>query len=714
MKLPQIFNYKIVISLFFILCSDHIYAQQMPSNNSTEAGSRIVYDSEYFKAYNPVSAEDMLKRIPGTEGLTQGFGFHQDGERRGLRSNTDQVLINGKRLTGKQVKSSVFLSNLPAKSVKRIELITGNVRELDTEVGSRVINVVLKENAGTGSGVVEAGVLAWHNGQKRPMTSLSYSGDLNGISYTSSFLMRPWVSPVDIRDVFTTPTGGVLFREEEEQRQKQVQFIGRGSLSYNTAKGNVSINGLIDRLPVNKQYISDLFSDPSDSFLSSTGTTVDDLEGKNNKWEISGDITYNINKSIKLTTLFVYSDLISNRNNTNFETDKKKVKTILLATEDLLQLGGDNRDKSETEKILRTTLDFKVSKNHEIELGAEGAINSLAKTIDFYNVVNGSQINIPIINGDQEITEDRIEIFSTHSWKPINGMEIETGIAAEYSSLDQVGSDVSSSRSLKFIKPSLSIFYNLDNNSQIYFSSLRDVGQLDFDDFIATVNREDDEILAGNPTLVPQKSWDFELGGEYRLPQGSGVINGRAFYSIVNDIEDLIPLGFGDSQPGNLGTGRDYGFQVETSIRFGRFTKFDAVLSGSALLRRSRVTDLFTGIKRSFGNQSKYKFTLEGRHDVKSLGLVYGFDIVKNGPTIESDFDEFDNKSSTANIRVYFEKTLVDGLLIRVFWANATSQKNYRERVIFSPSQLSGNIVQIQSREFKRQGLYGFRFRSVF
>ncbi len=700
--------------LFFTVYSQYVSAQQISPESTNEAGSKIVYDSEYFKPYNPVSAEDMLKRIPGTENLTQGFGFNQEGERRGLRSNTDQVLINGKRLTGKQVKSSVFLSNLPAKSVKRIEIITGNVRELDTEVGSRVINVVLKEDAGSGSGVVEAGILAWHNGQRRPMTSISYSGDLNGISYTSSFLMRPWVSPVDISDVFTTPQGGLLFREEEKQRQKQVQFIGRGSLSYNTVKGNVSLNGLIDHLPVNKQYVSNLFSDPSNIFMDSSGTIVDNLEGKNNKWEVSGDITYNFNKSVKLTTLFVYSDLISNRNNTNFEGKTAELDSILRPTGDLLQLGGDNRDKNETEKILRATLDFKLRKNHEIELGVEGAINSLDKKIDFYNVVDSNRINIPIINGDQEITEDRIEVFSTYSWKPISGMEIETGIAAEYSSLSQIGSDVSSSRSLKFVKPSINIFYNFDTNSQVYFSSLRDVGQLNFDDFIATVNREDDEILAGNPTLVPQKSWDFELGGEYRLPKGSGIINGRAFYSIVNDVEDLIPLDADNSQPGNLGTGKDYGFQLETSIRFGKFTQIDAVLSGSALLRKSSVTDPFTGSKRKFGNQPEYEFTLEGRHDVKSLGLVYGFDIKKNGPTIESDFIEFDSKSSTANIRVYFEKTIMDGLLIRVFWANVTSQKSYRERAIFNPSQLSGNITQLQSREFKRQGIYGFRFRSIF
>ena len=121
---------------------------QVQARDGADTGSVVVYDAEYFTPYNPITAEDMLNRIPGTEGLVGNFGNQQE-ERRGLRSNTDQILIDGKRLTGKENQSSSFLEKLPAKSVERIELITGNVRELDTDVGVRVINVVLKEGAGT-------------------------------------------------------------------------------------------------------------------------------------------------------------------------------------------------------------------------------------------------------------------------------------------------------------------------------------------------------------------------------------------------------------------------------------------------------------------------------------------------------------------------------------------------------------------------------------
>ena len=704
-----------VIAYFFIFYSNYTYSQEVSSSGENNTGSITVYDSEYFKPYNPVSAEDMLKRIPGTEGLMQNFGFNQDEERRGLRSNTDQVLINGKRLTGKQVSSSSFLTNLPAKSVKRIELITGNVRELDTDVGSRVINVVLNDEAGGGSGVLEAGILAWHNGQKRPMTNLSYSGDLRGVSFSGSFMMRPWVSPVDIVDIFVSPQGRTLSREEEGQRQKQMQFVGRGSLSYETARGNVSINGLMDYLPINQQYRTGLFSNSTNGFLTS-GNFLDNLDGKDTKWEVSGDISYNFTKSAKLTTLFVYSNLISDRENTNYSisSDQNDSESLFLSLDGLNQLGGDNREKNETEKIIRTTFDFRFSKKHELEFGVEGAVNTLNKEIQFFNLISGEQIDIPIINSDQKIIEDRVEVFSTYSWKPFNSIEIETGVAAEFSWLDQVGSDVSSSRTLNFVKPSINFFYNLNNGSQIYFSSIRDVGQLNFNDFIATVNREDNEILAGNPELVPEKSWDFELGGEYRFPRGAGVFSGNVFYRFVNDVEDLIPLGLDDSQPGNLGSGRDYGFKLETSIRFGRFTPVDAVLSGSSLVRKSSVNDPFTGLKRRFGNQPEYEFKLEGRHDIKSIGLLYGFDITKYGPKIESDYNEFDDKPTTANVRLYMEKKIIEGLILRVFWANATEQKSYRKRTIFNPSQFSGNISQEQFRKFKRQYIYGFRFRSIF
>lgn len=677
---------------------------QVQARDGEDTGSVVVYDSEYFAQYNPITAEDMLNRIPGTEGLVGGFGNDQE-ERRGLRSNTDQILIDGKRLTGKENQSSSFLEKLPAKSVERIELITGNVRELDTDVGVRVINVVLKEGAGRGSGVAQVGTFVFSDGAVVPMGSLSYSGSVGNLSYNASTQLRPAQSPTDVVDIIRAPNGDRVSVIEEERRQSQRQIEARGGLTYNWESGKtVQLNGLFTYFPRDNFDTTTTFLDPGNGSLIESGTVVDNIKGDNTTWEVSGDYSQSLGKSLNFTGLFIYSNSGIDRENQNF----------IQLGEDRTQTGGDNRDQTATEKILRGTLNWNIAKKHDLELGVEGAINTLDKDLDFFSIVNGAPVDIPIINSDQKITEDRIEGFTTYSWKPINGLEIETGLAAEYSSLTQIGSDVGTERSFTFVKPSLDIWYSVDSATQVWFSARRDVGQLDFDDFVATVNREDNEVLSGNPELAPEKSWDFEVGAERRLNDGAGVINGRVFYRRVNDVKDLIPFGLTDSQPGNLGSGDHYGAEIEGSIRFGRFTSVDAVLSGSFLIQDSKVADPFTGLNRRFGNQTKYEYSMEARHDVKSLGTSYGFDFSKKGPNLESDVAEFDSKSTTLDARIFLEQTITDGTILRLFWANMLKISNKRVRTVFDPTQASGTIDRVEFRDSERGWITGFRLRTTF
>jgi outer membrane receptor for ferrienterochelin and colicins len=536
-----------LFSLIGVLLSTAVAAQEpeVLTRDDAETASVVVYDAAYFAPYNPITVEDMLNRIPGTEGVVGNFGNQQE-ERRGLRANTDQILIDGKRLTGKENQSSSFLEKLPAKSVERIELITGNVRELDTDVGVRVINVILKEGVGAGSGVAQIGTFVFSDGQAQPMGSVAYNGAAGNLSYTVSAQLRPALSPTDVIDIITSPSGDRLSVVEEKRRQDQTQYEARGALTYNWESGKtLQVNGLVTHFPRNNDDTTIVFLDPGDGSLAETGTVVDNINGDDTTWEISGDYTQAFSKSMNFTGLFIYSQSTVDRQNENFAK----------FGEDLSILGGDGRDQTSTEKILRGTVNWKVAKQHDLELGVEGAINTLDKDLDFFAVVNGVPVDIPVINSDQRIAEDRVEGFTTHSWKPLDGLEIETGLAAEYSALTQIGSDVGTERSFTFVKPSLDIWYNADAATQLWFSARRDVGQLDFDDFVATVNREDNEVLSGNPNLAPEKSWDFEIGAERRLNNGAGVINGRVFYRRVNDVKDLIPLGLEGSQPGNLGSG---------------------------------------------------------------------------------------------------------------------------------------------------------------
>ncbi len=667
-----------------------------PDSGDTAASVKV-YDTDYFAPYSPVTVEDMLNRVPGTEGLV---GFRRNEEvRRGLRANTNQILINGKRLTGKESEGGDFLTNLPANSVERIEVITGNVRENEADVGTRVINVVLKEEMGRGSGFWDLSGFVNSYGQVRPVNALSYSGASNAWSYTISLQLLPFLQSSDVTDVITTPSGQTLAIVEEARRKDQEDYSTRTTLAYEWSDGRkVQLNGFLNYIPRDNRDTTLTFVPQSTDPLTPVGGIVENIKGNDTTWELGADYNHPISKNARFSGLFI---------RTNADIDRQTENFFRISDDDLLPLGGDTRDERTTETILRGTVIWTMNEEHELELGVEGAINTLNRDLDFFVIQSGDRFDIPFFNSDQKISEDRIEVFATHSWKLLSSLEIQTGLAAEFSWFDQFGSDVDLRRSFKFAKPSFDVWYNTDESTQIWFSFLRDVGQLDFGDFVATVNRADDEVLFGNPDLVPETSWDFEIGAERRFSDGGGVLNGRVFYRRVNDIEDLVLFGTTNSQPGNIGSGNHYGFEVEGSLRLVSFTRIDATLTASYLWQDSKVTDAFSGLKRRFDNQPKYEFSFGARHDIKSWGFSYGLErgFNKKGATIESDISTFDRKTTGFGMNIFVEKTLPNGLVVRAFLGNVLNAKTRRTR-------LSGGLIEF--REEDRPLAFGMRLRGTF
>ena len=130
--------------------------------------------------------------------------------------------------------------------------------------------------------------------------------------------------------------------------------------------------------------------------------------------------------------------------------------------------GGDTRDEKVTEKILRGTVDWAFTQTQSLEVGVEGTINTLDKTQVFFDTVNGARVDLSVFNADQVVTEDRVEAFGSHTWRPSSKWEIETGLAVEFSWLDQLGSDVDTNRTFKFAKPSLDVWYNAKEATQVF------------------------------------------------------------------------------------------------------------------------------------------------------------------------------------------------------------------------------------------------------
>jgi hypothetical protein len=631
-------------------------------------------------------------------------GFQAAEAKRGLRSETDQVLINGKRNTAKNSSVTDYLERIPATQVLRIEVISGNVKELDSAVSGRVVNIILKEEEGSGSGAFAGGFIYISNGVTRPSGQLSYSFDKGPVTVTLAAETRARFQPADVNDQVAGPGGQPIGRLVEFRERDRQEYTARGRMSYAMANGDsLQMSGFYLYYPYDDVDLtrSFRFTPAGEIQLSAV---EDRTTGHDAKIELTSDYVRQIGGASKFLGLAVF-----NRNTIVRDSDIRNVLPF-----GSVAAGGDARDEQRREIILRGTFQVELDEGHEFEVGAEGALTKLDKDLDFFAIRGGQRVDLGVFNSDTVIKEDRAEVFSTYSWKPVSTVEIEPGVAVEFSTLDQQGPDVVERRKFKFAKPSLNIWYNATPRNRVFFSFVRDVGQLTFEDFAASFIREDDELVAGNPNLVPEKAWAFELGNEYRLANDAGVIQLRGFYRRVNDVNDEVPLGPGVSGPGNLGNGHHYGGEIELSFKLSKLGLFDAVISGSYLLQDSSVVDAFTGRKRRFGRQPRYESTFNYRHDIQAWGLAYGLEYTHNGPVIESDFTRFDRRTTGGDARVFAEKQLNGGLLLRVFMGNAFKIRNTRARTVFAVSQADGRVLQREFRAEKPTYFIGVRLRSTF
>jgi len=128
--------------------------QIAPGVWTSDDGARVIYDASFFAPYQIVNAADMLRWVPGGSALLPDSSRrgNNDQEKRGFGSSGDQVLINGKRISGKSNDISSAMQRIQSSLVSRIEVIRGTSAGLDVRSEGTLINVVLTEESSGGSG----------------------------------------------------------------------------------------------------------------------------------------------------------------------------------------------------------------------------------------------------------------------------------------------------------------------------------------------------------------------------------------------------------------------------------------------------------------------------------------------------------------------------------------------------------------------------------
>src|SRR5690606_29252130 len=175
-------------------------ADESTGTGVSETGNRVTYTPRYFARYNVVTARDMLERIPGIRSLLDG-----GGGQRGFGNSGDQVLINGRRLSGKSIDIRSTVDRIQARQVDRIEVIRGTVEGLDVRSRGRVVNLALTEALTTGFGSWESSWSHYSDGRGVPGAEVNYSRQLGALNFVLSSEVDKRLGRRVGKELFYTP-----------------------------------------------------------------------------------------------------------------------------------------------------------------------------------------------------------------------------------------------------------------------------------------------------------------------------------------------------------------------------------------------------------------------------------------------------------------------------------------------------------------------------
>lgn len=148
-------------------------------NRSDAAEPILVYDEEFFQRFEPLTAGDALKRVPGVTFLSDVI--ESDGARlRGLDPGYTQILVNGERVPGGQADRSFFLDRIPAELIERVEIVRSSSARRNGDAVAGSLNIVLRDGYALDGGYARAGGMLFDDGEFKPSGGFYYGGALAG------------------------------------------------------------------------------------------------------------------------------------------------------------------------------------------------------------------------------------------------------------------------------------------------------------------------------------------------------------------------------------------------------------------------------------------------------------------------------------------------------------------------------------------------------
>jgi outer membrane receptor for ferrienterochelin and colicin len=677
--------------------------------------STVSYPAEYFSQWNPVTVADMIDRIPGIAIALDDSG-NSNQNNRGLGS-AENILINGRRLSGKDNDATAQLSRISYEQVSHIEIIRGTSTEL---VGVRnegqIVNVVTLSNNEL-SVTVAGDISRYQDGHSEAGGALVFNGSVNDFNYRVSLERAPAYRVVDSIEESVNGLGDFSPNDLRQVRTitDQVNHIFNSNLNWALSEQqNFTLNLLWEETdPPNQvdRTILDYDFQPPAVFREREFTAAE-----RSNWELGADYNWRLadNSQLQLLAINSQQDYDNQRNRFRLQSGQGETESLL---QDLLL----RNDTVETERIYRAVYTRPIASGHDLEFGVERAQTILDTELGLSRLPPGGTTlqSVPVPNANSRIEELRYEGFVVHHWQLNEDMKLESTLLYEVSEISQFG-DVERSRDFDFLRPKVDYRYDITPSLQLQLSIEKFVAQLSFADFAANTDPrdEDRDTVAGNPELRQQQSWRYSANLDYRFADNRGVINARAWYWDVSDaigrIDVSEPGGPLESASGNIGDGEVMALQLNSSYRITP----NLLVSAGALMRASEVTDPFSGVERRLVPNDRGYYTMGLRHDLTALNLNYGIDYLgaSQGNRPLYDINRIDHIDAREDLSVFVERNSIGslGLVARLEVSNILDRGMCIDRLRFDDRLATGQLSEVERRCDERGSQFLLRLRGTF
>ncbi len=659
--------------------------------SAVDVAALRTFGPDYFVAFAPQSALDMVAQTPG-------FLIKEADGKRGVGSGGANVLVDHRRVTSKSMSARETLSRISADRVVRIEILDATQLRLPGLSG-QVVNVVTRPAAMSGrwewSPEVDEGASV--QPERGRLVGSGTAGDWQySLGVASYGFAGQSVGPETLYD---GAGRAVEFRDEDERWTGRRQEIS-GALTNETLWGDISNIGLVlaateDQRREDSFRTGELAPDRNRSFsFADDGSSL----------KLSGDREFALGAG-RLKVIGLRSTASSE--------PKTDTAEMLIGAAAPFTGAHVQVDRETSESILRGEYSW-VDDAGDWQMAMEGAVNTLDATTSLAQLSGGTYVDIPLSGGTSHVEEKRSEAALVHGRQLADGVFMQASMAAEYSQISQTGPN---GKTREFFRPKgfLAVSWTPATDWNASVRVERSVGQLDFGDFVSSVNlsNESGQQQSGNPEIVPERSWDVALEANGEL-SGFGAVRVKVFGKQIEDLNGSVLFARtvddnGDvivsEGPGNLDHATAYGLDLSGTWPMANVGVPGGKIDWSASLRDSSVTDPVTGMDRPLSGSRLSSYEVKFRQDLPGTPWAWGVGYETGGNAANYGVTQVSYRSaSDGRVGAFLQHKNIAGMNAKLSLSNLADTAEDFTRISHAGT-VADPIAYIEDRT-RKQGLH--------